>query len=187
MDDLKNEAWAMALDLEYKGQPMDLASPADQDSMLGKLYGKFVRPLRTRIGFALRFDKDWDKSDEDAGQRLHDTVPASELSDPVRALEEREVTTALDTIRLHSYSQATAYAICLHRWSDTGSLANYLAIKLETLNTRVRYWRNWIKYQPSLFDGIERVSLDFRPHPGTPSACEGISDQEDERQQSLGF
>lgn len=166
IDDLKNEAWIIARRLEVKGSPLDLSSPDGQDSMLGKLYGKFVMPMKTCIGFALRLDKDWDKSDEDAGPRLGDTVAGPELSDPARALEERETPTALEASRLRSYSQATAYAICLHRWPDAGSLAAYLAITLETLNAKVRYWKLWIGHQPSLFDGIEQISHDFTPRRG---------------------
>lgn len=170
LDDVKNEAWIVAHDLAAKGNPLDLTSPIDQDSMIGKLYCKFVLPMRTCIGFALRLDKDWDKGDDDAGPRLGNTVKGPELSDPARALEEREVPTVLEASCRRSYSQATAYAICLHRWPDASSLARYLAIKLETLNARIRYWRAWIAYQPSLFDGIEQVVPDFTPLAGVPLA-----------------
>lgn len=177
----------MAHDLAAKGKPLDLASPADQDSMLSKLYGKLVRPLRTRIGFALRLDNGWDKDDSEIGPRLGDKLEAPETSDPLKAAVLREEPSLLEVTIRRSYSQATAYAICLHRWPDASSLAGYLAIKLETLNARIRYWRHWITYQPSLFDGIERISLDLRPLPGIPSAPEGIADSGDESQQSWDF
>lgn len=154
--------------------------------MLGKLYGKFVLRMRTCIGLALRLDKDWDKGDDDTGPRLCHTVKGPELSDPARALEEREAPTVLEASRFRSYSQATAYGICLHQWPDASSLAGYLAIKLETLNARIRYWRAWIGYQPSLFDGIEQISLDFVPRRGT-LAAPSIDLLYEDRQQAWAF
>jgi hypothetical protein len=170
LDDVKNEAWAMALDLTAKGTPLDLALPADQDSMLGKLYGKLVRPLRTCIGFALRLDKDWDQEDGEIGPRLGETLEAPETSDPLKAAALREEPTLLELTRRHSYSQATAYAICLTRWPDKASLAIYLAIALQTLNNRIAFWTAWIEYQPSLFDGIDFIDLDFTPTEGSALA-----------------
>lgn len=169
LDDVKSEAWLMAYDLASRGDPLDLASTEGKDSMLRKLYGKLVLRMRTCIGFARRLDKDWDQSSEDTGPRLSDRLRADELSDPLNSLEHREKLDALEAARWHSYSQATAYAICLTRWSSA-VLATYLCITLGTLNCRLRHWRAWVERQPSLFDGIEQVAPDFTPLAGVPLA-----------------
>lgn len=163
LDDVKSEAWLMAHDLAGRGDPLDLASADGQDSMLRKLYGKLVMRMQTCIGFARRLDKDWDQSNEDAGLRLCDTLAGPKESDPLHALEQHEMPADLESTIRCSYSQATAYAICLYQWPDPNSLAVYLCIRVETLSSRVRYWGDWIKCQPSLFDGVERMSLDFAP------------------------
>lgn len=163
IDDVKNEAWVMDHDSASAGRYLDLSLSSDQEAMLGKLYGKFVLNLRTRIGLALRLDKNWDAAGSDDGPLLAERIAAPLQSDPLMALELREVPDPLDVIRHHSYSQATAYAICLDKWPTREALAEFLGIKLYTLMARVRFWRRWIKYQESLFDGIEHISRDFTP------------------------
>lgn len=163
VDDLKNEAWVMAHDWPERETPFDLTTPDDQESLLSELYRKFVGRMRTRIGLALRLDKDWEKSDEDAGPRLADKLVAHETADPIRELEQREEVSPLELACRRSYSQATAYAVCLHRWDSSLSLADYLGIKGGTLWGRIRYWKVWIEYQPSIFDGVAQISPDFTP------------------------
>jgi hypothetical protein len=188
LDDVMQETWLIANDLAVAGHPMDLASPVDQDSMLGKLYGRFVLRMRTCIGLALRLDKNWDLDDDEAGPRLSDRLRADELSNPLKLLEKREEPDIdeLALARRRSYSQATAYAICLARWQSAASLATYLCIALGTLNTRLRHWRAWVERQPSLFDGVEQIAEDFRPLPGVLPAPE-IAVRYDGEQQAWEF
>ena len=127
---------------------------------------KFVKRMRNRIGFALRLDKDWDRIDDSGSSGLTDTLAGPELADPLKALEARESQSPLDIARKQSYSQATAYAVCLNRWLDTNSLAEYLCICLGTLQSRICRWKAWVGFQPSLFDSIEIIPLDFMPFPG---------------------
>lgn len=166
LDDVKNEAWVMTEELAIAGRPLDLSCPDDQDSMIRRLYSKFVKRLKTRIGMALRLDRNWDRNDGEAGTGLAGTLVASEASDPSLALERREDPNPLELAQTSSYSQATAYAICLSRWPDFNSLAEYLGIEVGTLSDRIRRWRAWVRLQPSLFDGIEYIALDFIPLPG---------------------
>lgn len=166
LDDVKNEAWLMTEEFALAGRPLDLSCPEDQDSMIGRLYFKFVKRMKTKIGLALRLDRDWDRSDDEASPVLADTLIASEASDPSLALERREDPSPLELARTRSYSQATAYAICLSRWLDFKSLAEYLGIEVGTLRNRVRRWRAWVIIQPSLFDGIEYIAPGFIPPPG---------------------
>lgn len=170
LDDLKNEAWVISHELAAAGNPLDLTMPEDQESMLSKLYGKFIKKMKTRIGFALRLDKDWDKGDDESGPRLIDMLAAAESSDPLKALELREAISPLEMACQQSYSQATAYALCLNKWHTPTSLAIYLCIAVGTLRERIKYWKAWVEYQPSLFDGIERIGLDFTPLQGVPIA-----------------
>lgn len=163
IEDVKGEAWVMAHELALAGKPLDLTSPVGQDAFLRKLYGKLILSMRTAVGFARRLDKGWDQEDDDTGSTLSNMLTADESSDPLRALEMRENLTPLELACIHSYSQATAYAICLDRWKGMDALALYLSIQTCSLEKRIRYWRAWVEYQPSIFDGIERIGLDFMP------------------------
>lgn len=168
LDDLTNEAWMIDRKLALAGTPLDLRLPEDQELMLGKLYGRFILRMKTKIGFAWRLDKDWDKEDEDAGPSLSYRVTAPELSNPLLALEAREQVEEEAPFTLsHSYSQAAVYEVCLRQWGSAALLADYLAVGATALLNRIAYWRGWIEYQSSLFDGIERIDPDFTPLPGT--------------------
>ncbi len=156
----------MAELLSRKGQALDLAWPDDQDTMIGKLYSKFVTAMKTCIGFALRLDKGWDEQGEDALPTLGERIAADMLSDPGKLLEHHELPHQLKQACEESYSQATAYVVCLYQWSNYNSLATYLCVRVGTLHGRVRFWGQWVKWQPSLFDGIERIPFDFTPQQG---------------------
>lgn len=156
----------MTADLAIAGRPLDLSCPEDQDSMIGRLYSKFVKRMQTKIGLAFRLDRDWGRSDDEGRSLLADMLVAPETSDPSLALEQREDPSPLELARKCSYSQATAYAICFSRWPDFRSLAEYLGIKIGTLRSRERRWRAWVDLQPSLFDGVEYIASDFLPSPG---------------------
>ena len=166
LDDVKNEAWLIANDPKESPEPLDLTSPTHQDSLLNILYRKFVGRLRTSVGRAARLDDGWDSAEDDGKPRLRDTLRAHDLADPLCLLEHQEQIDPLEQARLRSYSQATAYVICLTKWPSTLALSIYLCIKLSTLDARVRNCRAWITYQPSLFDGVEYISRDFMPARG---------------------
>lgn len=163
--DVKNEAWVLAAELAEKGRPLDLNDAGDRDSLIGKLYGRMVKPLKTRVGFALRLDKDWDNESAD-GVRLADVISAPDTMDPVRLLEERQMPTPVEIACQESYSQATAYAVCLYRWPDEFSLAQYLCITRDTLRDRIGRCRFIVTVQPSLFDRVDRISMGFSPLQG---------------------
>lgn len=165
LEDVQNEAWALSAELEARGQPLDLREAKDRDSLIGKLYGRMVSPLRTRVGFAVRLDKNWDDESGD-GMRLVDVISAPEMADPLRQLEERQALTPVEVACRESYSQATAYAVCLYRWPDEFSLAKYLCITRDTLRDRVGRCRMVVSLQPTLFDRVERFPEDFCPAPG---------------------
>lgn len=186
LDDVKNEAWVMAEESALAGRPLDLTTSEGQDSLIRRLYGKFVKSLQTRIGNALRLDKDWDRADDAPGPTLADSIRAPETSNPLLALELRQALTPLELACRRSYSQATAYAICLHHWHDAKSLALYLCIGVDTVRCRIRYWGRWVEYQPSLFDGLEQIGLDFRPRRGVPVASD-IAIHLDGQQQAWAF
>jgi hypothetical protein len=53
-----------------------------------------------------------------------------------------------------------------HFGNDRERIASYLAIAVSTLMGRLRFVRQIVKVQPSLFDRVERISQDFMPKPG---------------------
>lgn len=67
----------------------------------------------------------------------------------------------------YSYSQASAYVILLHRFDwDLADLADHLCIVVATLRAKVCASGAWMASQPSLFDRINTVELDFSPRLG---------------------
>lgn len=162
LDDVKNEAWLLTTELEHKGLALDLNDESGRNSLIGRLYTRLVKPMRTQVGFALRLDKNWD--DEAAGGvRLADVLSDPEAKDPLQQLESREAFSPLELACLESYSQATAYAVCLYHRPDESALATYLCITRDTLQDRVRRSRLVVTVQSSLFDRLERFPIDFCP------------------------
>ena len=63
-----------------------------------------------------------------------------------------------------SYSEAVAYMLLLIRvdW-HLEDLAELLAVSREALKSRLRSVGLRARIQPTLFDGTERIALDFKP------------------------
>lgn len=166
--DLISEAWLFVMEQELKrGIPLDPASVQDQELLLGFLYNKhinFVNPV-SRFGISL------DQVLEDAGgdelPALMDRQRAPESCEPLQYLLglDEDIPDPFAVVAA-SYSQAAAYLILLERfaWSAIG-LAELFCISVRALLVRLCQAGEVLRVQPSLFDGIERVSRDFQPAP----------------------
>lgn len=166
-DDACSEAWLISLEIfQKRGLAIDFANKDDQSTVLSWLYAKLVRYADKSVRFAVKLDRDWDTEDADAANdALARLLVAPEQFDPlVKLLDEEERFDPVALIR-HSYSQASAYVLLLHRFDwDLESLADHLRLLSITLRSKVRASGIWMKQQPSLFDRINTVDPDFVPH-----------------------
>ena len=64
----------------------------------------------------------------------------------------------------HSYSQASAYVTLRYRFDwDASDLAHHLCMVVATVRVRLRWHATLMRRQPSLFDGLRTIALDFEP------------------------
>ena len=166
VEDVCSEAWLTARELAQKrGIAVDFLNQDDQETILSWLYVKLVRYADKSVRYAVKLDRDWDAEGADsATDALARLLTAPEQFDPlIRMLDEEARSHPLDLIR-HSYSQASAYVVLLHRFGwDIEALAEHLRILAATLRQKVRASGISMKCQPSLFDRITAVDLDFMP------------------------
>ena len=166
VEDVCSEAWLIAREIAQKrGIAVDFSNQDDQETILSWLYVKLVRYADKSVRYAVKLDRDWDaEGAEAATDALARLLTAPEQFDPlIRMLDEEARSHPLDLIR-HSYSQASAYIVLLHRFDwDLETLAEHLRILAATLRRKVRASGISMKCQPSLFDRITTVDLDFIP------------------------
>lgn len=166
IDDTMSEAWLIADKIgRRRGFPIDYLDKADQEQVLAWLHNELVRYAEKHIRYAIKLDKDWDKEEPDAAiYALARLLTAPEEFDPAIHLELTQ--NGHDPLALirHSYSQASAYFVLLDRfdWS-VQDLAEHLRVADGTLKDRIKWFGGWIKHQPSLFDCIQSIDLDFNP------------------------
>jgi hypothetical protein len=173
VDDLHTEAWFAA---EYhaakRGFPIDWADPADQSLILGTLTIKHVKRPNAKRKLTISLDASID-DEEGSTSGLIDLLPSEEASDPLELLEKREAEKAAMAQRaredeiLESYSQSVAYNVILWHFNNIRiKLASYLVIDRSTLRNRINEAAKILKVQPSIFDGIERITSSFLPPQG---------------------
>ncbi|WP_374590350.1 hypothetical protein [Aquabacterium sp.] len=166
IDDVCSEAWLVADEISRKrGFAVDFLNTDDQEQLLSWLYVRLVRYADKSVRYAVKLDRDWDSEDADsAAGALARLLTAPEQFDPLKRLIEEE--NRFDPMALiqYSYSQASAYVILLHRFDwDLANLADHLRVVVATLRTKVCASGAWMANQPSLFDRINTVELDFSP------------------------
>lgn len=148
-----------------RGLAIDFLNADDQHLILCWLHCKLVRFSEKRIRYAVKLDKDWDTEDADSAMNaLARLLTAPEQFDPlVRMLADEE---RFDPLALskHSYSQASAYVILLHRfdWS-LDSLAEHLRLTACTVRHKIAHSGVHMRMQPSLFDRINSIESSFAP------------------------
>jgi len=164
-DDAGSEAWLIALKIERKrGFAIDFANRDDQELILSWLHRELVDFPEKHIRFAVKLDDDWDSDDSESSvSRLERLLATPEEIDPLFLMDALETDNLLDLVN-HSYSQAAAYAILLHRFDwKLKALAEHLRFVVSTIRNRVAASCSHVKHQPSLFDRIQTVENDFTP------------------------
>ncbi|KQU80357.1 hypothetical protein ASE08_22330 [Rhizobacter sp. Root16D2] len=166
VDDVKQEAWLVAADMEQKrGYPVDFDDPDDQQSVLKWLYCKLVKFAEKQMRHAIRIDKNWDQEDAEVAASALARLLTSPLdSDPLVRLQQAEDEIDYAQIVRHSYSEASAYVHLLIRFDwDVGALAADLRVSVQTLRKRLRVCGIKAKVQPSFFDGVAVIDPAFEP------------------------
>lgn len=166
LDDVCGEAWVIAYDIGQKrGFDVDFSSVEDQELVLSWLYNRLINFAEKNIRFAVKLDKGWEEEDSESPiNKWAKLLTGPENFDPLVWLEEEQERGKLPALIQHSYSQASAYAILLHRFDwDLESLATYLRRVVPTLRGRLIASGLHMKRQPSLFDRIQVVEYDFAP------------------------
>lgn len=169
IDDVCSEAWLVADEIsKRRGFAVDFMNRDDQEQLLAWLYVRLVRYADKSVRYAVKLDRDWDSEDADsAAGALARLLTAPDQFDPlVRLLDDEERFDPMALIQ-YSYSQASAYVILLHRFDwDLANLADHLRIVVATLRAKVCASGAWMASQPSLFDRINTIELDFSPRLG---------------------
>ncbi len=148
-----------------RGTPIDFLDLADQELLLRWLHCRLVRYADKSVRFAVKLDKDWDRQDSEAVLNpLARMLAAPAGSDPLVLLLDAEREADRLAVVAHSYSQASAYLILLHRFDwDFDDLSGHLQLTPDTVRHKVARCGVHMRQQPSLFDGIESIARDFAP------------------------
>lgn len=159
-EDLKSEAWFMAIEIgKRRGCPVDLSSPAEQDTVLAWLYKRFV-------DFVAGKRKESIDQDLDNSHSWHERFAAPEEADPLRQLIRLD-DEGTANLPMKGFSQFSAYMILLKRCElNLLKLAAYLAISFVALRKRIEDASDHADRQPSIFDGTEVVDPTFLPRAG---------------------
>lgn len=166
VDDVMGEAWLIADRIGRKrGFDVDFGNVDDQETVLAWLFNELVRFADKQTRYAVRLDKDWDQEDAGAAvEALSRFLIAPEAFDPAVAHELEDGRQERMTVVKHSYSQAAAYLILLERFTwDMDGLADHLNVVAGTLQNRIQQCAAWIRQQPSLFDRVCVIELNFVP------------------------
>jgi hypothetical protein len=167
VEDLQQDAVLAAAELEKtKGRPIDFSDPEDQKLVMGAVHMRNVVRPEKNMKYAARLDAEPEGEEGSLGAWLHQ-LQASDESDPIVTLIMRESAVDTDKLLADSYSQATAYAmVFVYFKNNKDDICAYLVISESTLTRRIAFAAATFRVQPSLFDRIERITVDFRALPG---------------------
>lgn len=161
-DELLGEAFLVAHDLgEVRGQSLDLRDPVDAELLLAGLLRRARQLGRYRRGFSL--DETVSATDDEGAPTFLDRQRGPEGWEPLMALLAQDEPPEDAFARMQaSYSRAAAYLILLerHGWCAE-ALAQAFRIGAPALRGRFEAAYAWLCRQPSLFDGVEGVPVDF--------------------------
>jgi hypothetical protein len=164
LSDVQNEAWIEAQKLgESRGVPVDFLNRGDQEHLLARLYNRLVKYASRTLGYAARLDEDWDREESTSfGATLSRLLTSPASDDPQISLEAAQDSDLLHAAVQRSYSEAAAYVLLLMRFDwEAMDLARHLRIALHTLRVRLKIAGYKVKFQPSLFDGVQKIPEDF--------------------------
>ena len=162
--EVESEVWIVAEKLSLRwNRALDFRDAADQEALLGRLYAQLVKWPGVSVRHAWSLDEG-PSDEEDHRPTLASMLRAAHDSDPeFRQVLREERLAFLEVVRA-SYSQAAAYMLLLIRveW-ELRDLASLLWISVETLRNRMALCAELAGIQPTLFDGVDQIDLDFEP------------------------
>jgi len=166
-DDLKQEAWIMALEIgERQQRQINFGDVQDEQLILGALNIKYVKRGTKSVRYALSIDQTVDGDDGEINPWANSLV-AQETADPIISLMQLESALDEKTLLANSYSQAVAYVrIFVHFKNYRDQVCAHLCISGNTLRNRVHTAAQSVRVQASLFDGVERIADNFMPPRG---------------------
>jgi len=169
VDDLKSEAWIIAK--EIKTERGGAVEPEDADlqetvvARLHKLFGRFVnRAMR----FAVRLDQEERDDDGNLGKSaVSARLEGPQRYEPEVALQLAEEAAEVERVIHARFSEAVAYYHVFDQFDgDSGAIARYFAIQRDTLGERLARAEATSRRQPSMFDGVASIPVDFQPRRG---------------------
>lgn len=162
-DDLQQDAWLIATEIKAKrGHPIDFSDPKDQSTVLAWLTNKFLKYTSKKLSHAVWLDDD----DSSISRTLAGSDDDNPLSQLVRYEQEVEAVERMPPLVKQSYSQASVYALLLTKFDGKKSaVAKLLGMTVETFRRKFLQENDWVSIQPSLFDGLIHVAIDFLPKP----------------------
>ncbi len=171
VDDLKAEAWLAAHEIQQETgkefEPEDAGFREAIFSRLQRAFGKFVnRAFR----FAVRLDEDRETNEGDTRQNsVAASLAAPANYEPEARIEAEEEDREREERLDERFAEAIAYWRALAHVDDRHeALAAHLAIPPNALRRRLDFAIVTLQRQPSLFDGVETISADFRACAGMP-------------------
>ena len=169
VDDLTSETWLIVDELH--ADPNVAPDPDDEslrDMIVARLQRQFGKFVNRKERFAARIDRD---DIDDNGDPLPSAVgarlSAPQKYEPLTVLEMREDAATVARVISERFSEAVAYVRTFERFDgDKEAISSYLAIRIRTLDCRVGRASDVQRHQPSIFDGVEQIPIDFMPMPG---------------------
>ena len=167
-DDVGQDAWLIAIEIgNRRGHPVDFSDPDDQSTVMAWLTNRLLKYASKKLKNAIRID-----ADEDDDFSISRTLAGPDNDNPLNQLirHEQEVAEVerIPPLVRQSYSQASAYTLLLIKLEGKKSaVAKLLGMTLGTFRRKFQQANAWISIQPSLFDGLIHVAMDFLPESKT--------------------
>lgn len=141
---MKSEAWLIAIEIgARRGASIDLASPAEHDTVLAWLYKRYVDYVNGKLKESI------DQKLDGAGP-WHERLAAPQELDPLAQLLRYAEETA--DLPMKGFSQFSAYMILLKRCEmNFTKVAAYLDISFFTLRKRIEIASDHANIQPSIW------------------------------------
>jgi hypothetical protein len=164
--DLQSDAWILAADIgKRRRRPIDFSNPADQDLVIRAVNVKNVRRGDWKLRRSVRIDSE--PEHDDGAPKWSERLAAGASSDPLVSLLLHESARDEQAMLANSYSQAAAYVVVFVRFkNDRKEVCAFLVVSNRVLARRVTHAADTVRVQPSLFDGIEKISDSFMPLAG---------------------
>jgi len=167
VDDLINDAWLLAFELQSDETQDHILSQSFQKTLLSRLYNRFCKFFSKRLRrTAISLDDTGDDDEEGGKSNWRESLTASEEADPfVQLCQKEEMQEQEDRFKA-SYSEAAAYFLSQENLKSRKiNIADHLALSWAWVRQKFKRARDWVQRQNSLFDGIEVIDENFIPLP----------------------